>query len=102
VAAPSTGATVTIVTSLGTTASSMQTGAPFTLTGNGFAPGVTIRLDSANGPQLGSATAGADGAFTLQLQVPNSDAGDHAVLAVETGTVQAQDAVTFVLPEVIH
>jgi hypothetical protein len=67
---------------------------------------VTLYLDSPTGLQLGTATVGADGTFKKDLQV-NADqignhGGQHKLVVVQNGTVQAEATYPFELPEVIH
>lgn len=70
----------------------------FTLRGQGFVAGqVTIAVDSANGQALGTATAAADGTFSVQLAIPASvSPGNHTLVATEVAngqTLQATDSV---------
>ncbi len=77
---------------------------PFMLFGSGFAAGtVTVRLDTATGATLGTATVHPDGNFCQQMQsVPTSQAGKHTLLAVQSGAIVARLATEFVVPEVVH
>jgi hypothetical protein len=68
-------------------------GGEFTLHGEAFAPGpVTITLDSANGPAVGTATAGADGSFQGTFTMPYASLGKHTL--VSSGTPKATLDVT--------
>jgi hypothetical protein len=68
-------------------------GGEFTLHGEAFAPGqVTVRLDNASGPVIGSATAGADGSFKGTFSMPYTSIGNHTL--VTDSTPQASLAVT--------
>ena len=80
--------------------SSTQADATFMLFGAGFAPGpVTLHLDAATAPVVGSATPGRDGSFCQQMPgVPGRQAGAHKLIAVQNGAMQTQIPITFVLP----
>jgi hypothetical protein len=72
-----------------------QVGQPATVHGQGFAPGSQVQLTwgsvvgnrvggqgwSAKSAPLGTATAGADGTFTLPFTVPDDLGGTHAIAA---------------------
>lgn len=79
---------------------STQTDDTFVLFGAGFAAGpVTIRLDTATGVSLGTATVRPDGSICQRMQsAPGNKAGAHKLVAVQNGAVVAQADVTFVLP----
>jgi hypothetical protein len=79
--------------------SSTQADASFMLFGTGFeAGGVSVRLDSANGLLVGSAVAQGNGTFCQQMVgVPTSQAGNHKLVAVQNGAIQAQVPATFVV-----
>ncbi len=76
----------------------------FMLFGTGFAQGtVAIRLDTATGAVLGTATVRADGSFCQQMKsVPRSQAGAHTLLAVQNGAVVARLPTQFVVPSVVR
>lgn len=76
----------------------------FQLFGSGLMAGsVTIRLDSATGLSLGTATVKADGTFCQKMQAaPANQAGAHTLVAVQNGAVVARLNVTFVLPYVVR
>lgn len=66
--------------------------------GAGFAPGavVTLYLDKANGPKLGTATTGKLGAFQGSFQIPMSAGGGHTIVAIQQSggkTLQATEQV---------
>jgi hypothetical protein len=85
-------------------AQSVTTDETFSLFGSGFAPGtVTVYLDAATGMALGTATVGADGTFCkADFQgPPASQRGDHTLVAVQNGMVQASIPVKVVYPTVI-
>ncbi len=70
----------------------------FTLRGDGFAPSVmvTLHLDTATGPQLGTAAPNNVGSFQGNFQVP-IQLGTHTLVAVQVAdgrTVQATEEVT--------
>ncbi|MDQ6740527.1 MAG: hypothetical protein M3021_09245, partial [Actinomycetota bacterium] len=95
------------VTSGGRVYTRIGTDYPFTLSGVNFAPGaVTIYLDSPTGPRLGAITVRPDGTFDLDLKVSSAQisnqSGQHKLVAVQDGTVRADPAYSFELPEVIH
>jgi hypothetical protein len=57
-------------------------GGQFTLHGESFAPGqVTLTLDTASGPILGTATVGGNGTFQATFNMPYSSVGKHTLLA---------------------
>lgn len=76
----------------------------FTLFGSGFQPGsVNIRLDSADGSSLGSATAQADGTFCAYFSGPSSSStGAHNLVAVQNGSLRATLAVSVGINNPIH
>jgi len=78
---------------------STQAGANFMLFGAGFKLGaVSVRLDTANGLVVGSAVAQGNGTFCQKLAgVPVSQAGNHKLIAVQNGAIQAQVPATFVV-----
>jgi hypothetical protein len=85
----------------------VDTDYPFTLSGANFAPGtVSIYIDSASGVQIGTATVGADGTFSHDFQVSSAQIGNHygqhTLVAVQNGNVQASLTVGIEQPEVIH
>jgi hypothetical protein len=85
----------------------VDTDYPFTLSGANFAPGtVSIYIDAASGVQLGTATVGADGTFSHDFQVSAAQIanhfGQHTLVAVQNGSVQASLSVGIEQPEVIH
>jgi hypothetical protein len=85
----------------------ISTDDPFTLTGNNLTPGaVTIYVDGTSGPQVGTATVGANGTFSNNFSVSynqlGQQLGQRKLVAVQNGSVVAELGVTFVLPEVIH
>ena len=84
---------------------STQTDSDFTLFGAGFgaaAGAVTIRLDTAGGASIGAATVRADGSFCQVMPgVPAAQAGNHTLVAMQSGAVQAQTPIAFVLPSVV-
>ena len=79
--------------------SSTQAGANFMLFGAGFKLGaVSVRLDTANGLVVGSAVAQGNGTFCQKLAgVPVSQAGNHKLIAVQNGAIQAQVPAAFVV-----
>lgn len=85
---------------------STQTDYGFTLFGAGFpaaAGAVTIHLDTAGGSSLGVGTVRPDGSFCqVMAGVPAAQAGNHTLVAVQSGAVKAQTNVSFVLPSVIR
>lgn len=83
---------------------STQTDSTFQLFGAGFAAGnIVVRLDSAAGVQLGTATVRADGSICQQMRSPiAAQAGPHAVVALQGGTIVARTNVTFVIPSGPH
>jgi hypothetical protein len=71
----------------------------FRLRGNGFAPGVTVtvHLDSATGPQLGTSIPNKVGVFAGNFQLPMTQTGPHKLFAVQAAaggnTLQATENV---------
>jgi hypothetical protein len=70
----------------------------FRLRGNGFAPAatVTVHLDTATGPQLGSAVPNKLGVFAGNFKLPMTQSGPHTLVAVQVAggrTVQASETV---------
>jgi hypothetical protein len=59
---------------------------PIRLRGSGFTPAevVTIHLNSATGPKIGSATPNKMGIFVLNLRMPAATPGSHEIVAVQT------------------
>jgi len=57
----------------------------FRLRGKGFAPGVTVTilLDSATGPQLGTAIPNKVGGFAGNFNLPMTQTGPHKLVAVQ-------------------
>jgi hypothetical protein len=78
---------------------STQTDANFMLFGTGFQAGVVnVRLDTAAGLAVGNATAQADGSFCQRMiGVPGNQAGNHKLVALQNGAIQAQFPITFVV-----
>jgi hypothetical protein len=78
--------------------SSTQAGADFMLFGSGFQAGaVSVHLDTAAGLVVGNAVTQANGTFCQKmLGVPASQAGNHRLVAVQNGVIQAQVPATFV------
>jgi hypothetical protein len=74
--------------------------------GTGFTPGqVTLRLDSATGQALGTATVGADGTFCSEAfqGPPASQVGNnHSLVVVQNGTTQATIPVRVIRPDVVR
>ncbi|HLH23643.1 MAG TPA: hypothetical protein VK066_14070 [Chloroflexota bacterium] len=86
-------------------AQAVEIDAPFSVYGTGFAPGrVTLRLDSATGMELGTATVGADGTFCHDAfrGPPASQVGNHTLVAVQNGTAQATIPVRVVRPSPVR
>lgn len=83
---------------------STQTDANFMLFGTGFEAGVVnVRLDTSTGLAIGNATALADGSFCQKMiGVPGNQAGNHKLVALQNGAVQAQFPITFVVASVIR
>jgi hypothetical protein len=72
----------------------------YNLSGTNFTPGpVTVFVDSPQGAQLLTATVGADGTFNQTIHVSpdqfGGNDGQHKLVAVQNGTVQAELSVTF-------
>lgn len=70
----------------------------FRLRGNGFAPAVTVtvHLDTATGPQLGTAITNKIGIFAGNFKIPMTQSGLHTLVAVQVAngrTLQASEAV---------
>jgi hypothetical protein len=74
-------------------------GTKVAVSGSGFQPSasVGIRLGSATGQLLATATASASGAFTAHLTIPAATLGAHALDAVAGGTVAA--TTTFIVDD---
>jgi hypothetical protein len=87
-------------------AQAVTAGETFSAFGTGFAAGtVTLRLDSATGQSLGTATVKADGTFcsdSFQGPPSNQIGNNHTLVAVQNGTVQATIPVRVVAPTVIR
>jgi hypothetical protein len=71
----------------------------YVLSGTNFTPGqVTIFLDSAQGPQLLTATVAANGTFNQTLEPSSAQIagkyGQHTLVAIQNGAVQGQLSVT--------
>jgi hypothetical protein len=78
----------------------LASAASFTLRGSHFSPGaaVTLHLDGATGPKLGTATADKAGMFVATFQLPMS-AGSHKLFAVQSSSgapVDATEAVVLI------
>ena len=66
---------------------------------------MTLRLDSATGPSLGTATVGADGTFCSESfqGPPASQVGNnHSLVAVQNNTAQATIPIRVVRPDVVR
>jgi hypothetical protein len=85
-------------------AQSITTDASFPLFGAGFAPGtMSLYLDSATGPFLGTAPVNADGSFCQEFQGPSTDfLGDHTLVAVQNEAIQVTIPVKVILPSVVR
>ena len=73
-----------VVASLTLDDTSVTAGDQVTVSGKGFAAGETVRLELRSTPVLiGTATAGANGAFTVSVRIPaNAEGGAHTVVAI--------------------
>lgn len=79
--------------------SSTAADANFMLFGAGFQAGaVSVRLNTVNGLVVGNAVAQGNGTFCQSMVgVPASQAGNHRLVALQNGAIQAQIPATFVV-----
>jgi hypothetical protein len=78
-------------------AASVAPGGSETVTGGDFALGdnVSVHLDQAGGPVLGTARAGFQGQFSVTVTIPSpAAAGSHQLIAVGSSGRQAETAIT--------